>query len=99
MPPPLPCRFGRYVLAAPLGEGANGEVYLAVSNAPGAPKICVIKRLARSHATSAIAEARFRREAAIALRLSHATITQTLSAEEHEGEFFIVQEWVQGVDL
>jgi tetratricopeptide (TPR) repeat protein len=44
-------------------------------------------------------EARFRREAQIALRLSHGAIAHTLGVEQIEGELCLLQEFVEGVNL
>ena len=43
--------------------------------------------------------ARFRREANIALQLSHAAIARTLGVEEIDGELVLLQEFVHGVDV
>jgi hypothetical protein len=44
-------------------------------------------------------DARFRREASIALQLSHAAIAGTVGVEKIDGELVLLQELVHGVDL
>jgi hypothetical protein len=61
-------------------------------------KVCVLKRMLPQLRTPE-QEARFRREAAIALRLSHGAIAQTLDVVEIEGELCLLQELVHGTTL
>jgi tRNA A-37 threonylcarbamoyl transferase component Bud32 len=73
-----------------------GNVYLALQGRVGMEKLCVVKRLLAEDAQNAERLARFRREAALARRLSHGTIAQTLAVDELDGEPFIVQEFLEG---
>ena len=93
-----PRRFGPYVLLHAAGAGGMGRVDLAVAGRAGLSKVCVLKRI-HADLRSADQEARFRREATVALRLSHGAIAQTFSVDEIEGDLCILQEFVEGVSL
>jgi hypothetical protein len=91
-------RFGPYVLLHVAGAGGMGRVQLALSGRAGMSKLCVLKRI-NAETGNPEQEARFRREATLALRLSHGAIAQTFSVDEIEGELCISQEFVEGVSL
>ncbi len=91
-------RFGPYVLLHVAGAGGMGRVQLALSGRAGMAKLCVLKRI-HAELGNPEQEARFRREATLALRLSHGAIAQTFSVDEIEGELCISQEFVEGVSL
>ena len=71
---------------------------LAVKGPPELAKVCVVKRMQKSDEAPDL-EARFRREAQIALRLTHGAIAQTVGVEEIDGELCLLQEYVDGVNL
>jgi len=91
-------RFGPYVLLRCSGAGGFGRVDLAVKGPPELAKVCVVKRMQKSEEAPDL-EARFRREAQIALRLTHGAIAQTVGVEEIDGELCLLQEYVDGVNL
>jgi serine/threonine protein kinase len=91
-------RFGPYVLLHVAGAGGMGRVQLALSGRLGMSKLCVLKRI-HGDAGNPEQEARFRREAMLALRLSHGAIAQTFSVDEIEGELCIAQEFIEGASL
>ena len=92
-------RFGPYVLLQRTGAGGMGHVDVALSErAQGTERLCVVKRTQR-HLRSDEQEARFRREAGIAISLSHGAIAQTLDVEEIDGELCILQEYIHGTTL
>jgi serine/threonine protein kinase len=92
-------RFGPYALLQLSGAGGMGRVDVALTTRPGGfEKLCVLKRMHPEMHTPE-QESRFRREASIALRLSHGAIAQTLDVEEIEGELCILQEFVHGTNL
>ena len=91
-------RFGSYVLIRCTGAGGFGRVDVALKGAQDLVKLCAIKRM-RKDEDGADLEARFRREAQIALRLSHGAIAHTLGVEQIEGELCLLQEFVEGVNL
>ena len=92
-------RLGPYVLLRTSGAGGMGRIELALRAQPGSiAKLCVLKRM-HAELRSPEQEARFRREANIALQLSHGAIAQTVGVEEIDGELVLLQELVHGVDL
>src|SRR5271154_5190667 len=92
-------RVGSYVLLQLSGAGGMGRVDVALSERPGGfTKVCVLKRMLPELRTPE-QEARFRREASIALRLSHGAIVQTLDVVEIDGELGLIQEFIQGTTL
>ena len=91
-------RLGPYVLLRASGAGGMARIDLALRGGPEAADVCVLKRLHADY-RSPEQEARFRREAAIARRLSHDAIARTLGIDEVEGELLVLQELVMGVDL
>jgi serine/threonine protein kinase len=91
-------RLGPYLLLRASGAGGMARIDLALRGGPEAAEVCVLKRLHADY-RSPEQEARFRREAAIARRLSHDAIARTLGIDEVEGELLLLQELVMGVDL
>jgi len=91
-------RLGPYVLLRASGAGGMARIDLALRGGPETAKVCVLKRLHADY-RSPEQEARFRREAAIARRLSHDAIARTLDIDEIDGELLLLQELVMGVDL
>jgi len=92
-------RFGPYVLLRTSGAGGMGRVELALRGLPdGTAKLCVLKRMHGDFRTREH-EARFRREATIALQLSHDAIAQSVALQEIDGELVLLQELVHGIDL
>ncbi|HZL20199.1 MAG TPA: serine/threonine-protein kinase [Polyangia bacterium] len=91
-------RLGPYVLLRASGAGGMARIDLALRGDPSTADVCVLKRLHADY-RSPEQEARFRREAAIARRLSHDAIARTLDIDEIDGEILLLQELVMGVDL
>jgi eukaryotic-like serine/threonine-protein kinase len=92
-------RFGPYVLLRTSGAGGMGRVELALRGLPdGTAKLCVLKRMHADFRTRDN-ETRFRREATIALQLSHDAIAQSVALEEIDRELVLLQELVHGIDL
>jgi hypothetical protein len=76
-----------------------GRVDVALTTRAGnLTRLCVLKRM-HSELRTPEEEMRFRREAKIALRLSHGAIARTLDVEEIEGELCLLQEFVHGTNL
>jgi hypothetical protein len=92
-------RFGPYVLLRTSGAGGMGRIELALrAQSGGIPALCVLKRM-HAELRSREQDARFRREASIALQLSHPAIAGTVGVEKIDGELVLLQELVHGVDL
>jgi serine/threonine protein kinase len=94
----FPRRFGKYVLLKSLARGGMGEIYVAATGEPGFQKFCVIKKVIAERTDKAKAN-RFLDEAKVVLRLAHANLVPTFDAGEHDGEFYIAMELVEGKDL
>ncbi|HEX4336965.1 MAG TPA: protein kinase [Polyangiaceae bacterium] len=90
--------IGTYVLDRKLGEGGMAEVYLASRSGPhGFTKRVAIKRILPELASDTQLIQMFCDEARVAATLNHPNIAQVLEFGEHEGELFIVMEYVDGV--
>jgi eukaryotic-like serine/threonine-protein kinase len=89
---------GRYQIIKRLGKGGFAHTYLAKNlTAPGEPK-CVVKQL-RPRIEHPRMLQLFKLEAAILSRFKHSQIPQTVECFEHQGDFFLVQDFVAGDDL
>lgn len=94
----------RYKIIEFLGSGGFGDTYLAEDwDLPGLPQ-CVVKHLKPKYAEPAvlpIAKSLFNREAGVLYLLGneHDQIPQLFAHFEENGEFYLVQEFVDGHDL
>lgn len=98
-----PILSGRYKILKKLGEGGFGQTFLAEDlHLPTKPH-CVVKRLKpqfESQEAFKLAHRLFEQEADILYRLgSHPNIPNLLAHFEDGGEFFLVQEFVEGATL
>lgn len=94
---------GRYQIIKPLGSGGFGQTFLATdSHLPGKP-ICVVKQLhpgVNTPQSLQVAQRLFNLEAEVLYRLGrHDQIPQLLAHFEQEGEFYLVQEFIDGQTL
>jgi predicted Ser/Thr protein kinase len=86
---------GRYRVVRLLGRGGMGSVFLAEHVYLGRPT--AVKVLRAELCTDPDAEARFRREALLAARLTHPNIAQIYDFDRTTaGEFLIAMEYVDG---
>jgi len=88
---------GRYQLEEVIGHGGMGEVYRAQDLR--LKRTVALKRLPRELTDSPDLRRRLAREARAAACLSHSGIAAVYDFEEHEGDSFIVYEYVEGVTL
>jgi eukaryotic-like serine/threonine-protein kinase len=89
---------GRYQIIKRLGQGGFAHTYLAKNlAAPGEPQ-CVMKQLRPKVEHPKMLQL-FKLEAAILDRFKHSQIPQTVECFEHQGDFFLVQDFVAGDDL
>lgn len=95
---------GHYEIISELGKGGFGKTYLAQDkHLPGNPT-CVVKQLSptdRSPQVLEIARRLFDKEAEVLQRLGkhHDHIPTLLAHFEENGEFYLVQEFIDGLDL
>ncbi len=94
---------GRYVASRPLGKGGFGATFLANDTGlPGKP-VCVIKQLrpsTQSPSVMKMARELFEREAYTLGKIgNHPQIPRLLDYFEENGNFYLVQEYVEGETL
>ena len=83
-----------YKIAGVLGRGAQGVVVKAQREADG--KVVAVKILSTQMAKVAEFRRRFRREAQVALELSHPNIVQGIEVGQADGLPFVVMEFIDG---
>lgn len=91
---------GRYVVVRTLGQGGMGAVYLVKDRALG-DRLCAMKMMqwgGRTPEEQAAAVRRLEPEAEILSRLSHAGIPQIYDRFVEYGCYYLVMEFVAGVD-
>ncbi|MES1243084.1 MAG: protein kinase [Acidobacteriota bacterium] len=93
----MPERIGAYRLESPLGRGGMGEVFLAWDER--LERAVAIKRIRNDAFAQGHQRERFRREARMAARLSHAAIVQVHDLVSEESGDAIVMEYVEGPTL
>lgn len=98
-----PLLGGRYAILKPLASGGFGQTYLAEDyHLPGHPQ-CVVKQLRlRSTDPDLLTKARglFHREAKVLYKLGeHPQIPRLFAHFEQGGEFYLVQEFIDGTPL
>ncbi len=89
--------FGAYTLHEVRGGGGMGKLYRATQKTLG--KTVAIKLLRTVDTNDESAVARFRREALLGAGLNHEHVVQVLDFGIHDGEYFIAEEYVDGLDL
>jgi tetratricopeptide (TPR) repeat protein len=72
------------------------EVCLALSRTGAREEVCTLKRVGRTDGSE---RDRFRLEGEVARRLDHRAIARTLAFGDVDGELYLAQEFVHGVDL
>ncbi len=94
----FPRKFGHYHLLAPLAQGGMGALYLAVRGDRGLERLLVIKTVL-PHLADSEYIARFRDEAKVVVKLSHANLIPVFDAGTVDGEIFLAMDFVEGRDL
>jgi serine/threonine protein kinase len=87
---------GRYILQQELGAGAMGTVYLAQDTATH--EQVAVKAL-KSEVTQPEMIERFKREGEALRDLNHPNIVKMLDAFEHDGQYYLVMEYISSGDL
>ena len=93
-------RLGPYQLVERLGTGGMAEVYLAhAERRGGVVQPCVVKLLHQELARDDDFAQMFMEEARLVARLRHNNIAGLYDVQRHEGNLFLVMEYVNGRDL
>jgi eukaryotic-like serine/threonine-protein kinase len=89
--------FGaRYQVIGTLGKGGMGEVYRAYDNEL---RVDVAVKIVRADCDQGAALARFRREIALARKVTSSNVLRVYDLAEHNGLRFLTMEYVDGSDL
>jgi predicted Ser/Thr protein kinase len=93
-------KLGRYEIAAILGQGAMGVVYLAHDPEIDRPvALKTVRPEALRGESAPEVEARFLKEAKLAGRLQHPNVVTVYDVGRDRGDFFIAMEYVDGQPL
>ena len=98
--PHAPTVFGRYRLVKRLGEGGMSELFIAqTTGVEGFTRSFVLKRLRPELARDKDAVAQFIDEARLQAELVHSNIVPVFDFGVVGGEYFMTQEYIEGLDL
>ncbi|MDD2710862.1 MAG: serine/threonine protein kinase [Verrucomicrobiae bacterium] len=89
--------FGRYNLVLKLGQGGMGAVYLARQKT--LRRFCAIKVITPQYSKDTESAERFLREARSTASLSHPNLVSVFDCDQHDSQFFIAMEYVEGLTL
>ncbi|AKV01307.1 serine/threonine protein kinase [Labilithrix luteola] len=93
-------RLDRYELLCPLAYGGMASVWLArFGGRLGFERLVVVKMILPQYSQDPRFQEMFLDEARIASRIEHANVARILDVGEHDGNYFIVMEWVDGDSL
>ena len=96
----VPNRIGRYEVLGQLATGGMAEILLARLEGPSDfRRAVVIKRILRQYAQTSSFVAMFLDEARIIAKIRHPNVVQVHELGEHEGDVFLVLEYVAGENL
>jgi serine/threonine protein kinase len=90
-------KIGPYVVVAPVGAGAKGEVYRAEDTRDG--RVVAIKVLPSRYAEDRMARGRFKREVAALTALSHPNVLRIFEFGNDDGVAYAVTELLEGESL
>ncbi len=93
---------GHYEIINPLGGGGFGQTFLAKDNHLPGSSLCVVKQLKPKYSdpeTLEVAKRLFEQEANILYGLQHDRIPRLLAHFPQDGEFYLVEEYIEGTTL
>jgi serine/threonine-protein kinase len=96
-PPALLSHIGKYEILRVIGSGGSGIVYEALH--PELKKRVAVKTLHPKLAESPEERRRFLREGEAASRIRHPHVVDITDVGEHDGQPFLVMEYLEGQDL
>ena len=88
---------GRYQIHDLLGSGGMGEVYKATD--PTLGRLVALKVVRKECLDNPTTIRRFQREVQMAAQLEHPNIVRALDADEVNGTYYFVMEFIEGIDL
>ncbi len=92
-------QFGRYQLMEKLATGGMAEIFKACTHgAHGFEKTFVVKRILPHLARDEEFVSMFIDEAKVMVQLNHPKVVQVLDFGQQDGQYFIVMEYIKGVD-
>ena len=95
-----PAVLGKYQLVRKLASGGMAEVFLARAAGPmGFEKTVVVKRILPHLAEEQNFISMFLSEARLAAQLNHPNVVQVFDFGEAEGTYFLVMEFIDGINL
>lgn len=96
----FPQPFGPYELLRRLGRGGMAEVFLAKApSTRGESRLVALKRMHAQLSEDQSAVEMLVQEARLAMRFHHENIAETFELGAHDGTYFFIMEYVDGVDL
>ena len=99
-PSVLPNQIGRYEVLGQLATGGMAEILLARLSGPSDfRRAVVIKRILPQYAQMSAFVAMFLDEARIVAKIRHPNVVQVQELGEHDGDVFLVLEYVAGENL
>ena len=91
---------GKYELVALAGEGGMAEVFRAITHgAAGFRRSVAVKQILEHLSEDPQFVAMFVEEARVTATMTHPNIVQIHDFDEDDGHFYLVMEWVDGVNL
>lgn len=96
----FPQPFGPYELLRRVGRGGMAEIFLAKApSIQGQPRLVAIKRMHPQLGNDRAAVDMLVQEAKLCMRFDHPAIAQTFELGHHDGIWYFVMEYVNGIDL
>ncbi|HKQ71774.1 MAG TPA: protein kinase [Polyangiaceae bacterium] len=93
-------RFGPYELLFPVATGSQAQVWAArLRGKRGTQKTVAIKTISPSSVEDSCMGRPFLEEARFASQIHHPNVVGTLELGEHDGNPYVVMEWVEGESL